>query len=153
MSEEIDSSYSVFWGQVVPAEKSCILEFPIKSNLTITQAVIPDVDEKSPKEPVRLFAKVQTLIPDEEEDKPEEEVNDAKYTETNVLLATLLPFTNESVMLNHIFSPLNIVEFTNKGKLDIHLSGYVEYLENVEEEEDEEEQKQEKQEEEEKKEK
>lgn len=90
MSEEIDPSHSGFWGQVVPAGETVNLDMPSQCTLTITQAVIPDVTKETEKGPVRLFATVKTLIPDdEEEEKPNAEETDLKYTESELLLATL----------------------------------------------------------------
>ena len=152
---ETNPDYSTFWCQVIPAGQSVMLDAPVSTNVTITNAVIPDVTSETEKKAVRLVAKVQTLVDDgeeEEEEKKEEkegektddkEQEDFAYTSTDVLICTLVPFEKENQELNVLFTPMNIVEFQNKGNLDIHLSGIITTLVPEEEEEDNEEEEEE----------
>ena len=144
---ETNPDLSSFWCQIIPAGSNVMLDAPVSTNVTITNAVIPDVTKDTEKKVVRLIAKVQTLVDDgeeEEEDKKEEkegEKNDEKeqedfaYTTADVLVCSLVPFEKENQELNVLFTPMNIVEFQNKGHLDIHLSGIITSLEPEEEEE------------------
>ncbi|EAY17642.1 hypothetical protein TVAG_235240 [Trichomonas vaginalis G3] len=120
---------STFWSQIVPAGKDAFLEGPNDKVITITNAVIPDVQNDTPKEAVRLFATVNTLrLDEEEEEKAEESTNDKEdnfYITDETLIASLVPFTHENQELSIVFTTANIVKFHNKGKLDVHLSGYI----------------------------
>ena len=149
--EDANPDYSLFWCQVIPKGSTVSFDAPVSKNITITNAVIPDVTSETPKNPVRVMAKVQTLKDDgEEEDEnnkkegEEEEQQDAAYTENTFMVCSLLPFERENQQLNILFTPLSTVEFQNQGELDVHLSGVITPLDNEEEEveeEDEEEQK------------
>lgn len=118
---------SSFWGIIVPPGNSLKVDPPSQSTVTITNATIPDVTDQTPEKICRLMATFQTLLPDdeEEEEKNEKETETAKYKETEILICQLTPKIRENQSLNFTFSPLNIIEFHNKGHLDIHLSGYV----------------------------
>ena len=130
----------MFWSQIIKAGEKVLLQSSPDYSIVVTNAVIPDVTNSTEKKPVRLFATVRTLNNTEEEEVDEKHaLND--YTTEEVLICSLLPFKNETQILNFLFSPLNIVEFENKGSLDVHLSGVVlpneeDEIENEEEEED-----------------
>ena len=141
---------STFWCQIIPAHQNVMLDAPVSTNVTITNAVIPDITPETPKKPVRILAKVQTLVDDGEEEeeqenkenseksetKDENQQEDFAYVQNDVLMCSLLPFERENQTLNVLFTPMNIVEFQNQGDLDVHLSGIITSLEPADEEED-----------------
>lgn len=122
-------SLSSFWCQIIPAGADVFLEAPIDKVITLTNAVIPDVTSETPKETVRLYATVNTLNIDSEDEGEEENEKsleeDKDYIVDEVLVASLTPFTKENQQLSIVFTAANIVKFHNKGKLDVHLSGFI----------------------------
>ena len=146
-----DPEFSIFWSQIIPAGKTVVLDSPLMSLVTITNAVIPDVSNETEKKVVRVMANIKTLVDDGEEEEDEkkevsEEQEDSAYITNDVLICTLIPFEKENQSLDILFTPLNIVEFTNQGNLDVHLSGFItpndeDYEDEEEEEEEEKEEK------------
>lgn len=120
MVDEIVSAPE-FWSQVIAAGKSAEVEFPVETYLTITQAALADLPADGSKDPVRVFADVQTIQIDLDEGEPEVKESE----QSKILLVTLLPGEKELQPLNVVFSPLNRVVLNNTGKCDVHLVGFL----------------------------
>ena len=140
MVEEL-TEIPMFWSLIVPAGKTCEVDFPVDAYLTITQATMPDLPEDGSSEPVRVYADIDTIQISVEDGEPEATAGGPER-HSKILLVTLLPGEKEMQHLNVVFSPLNAVTVTNTGKCDVHLVGFLRdngIMDDEEEEEEEEE--------------
>jgi hypothetical protein len=69
--------------------------------------------------PAMLRANVTTVLLD----RVEPDVNPEAKEVTEAILAVLEPGGREQLEVRHVFSPLNSVEVSAEGPLDIHISG------------------------------
>jgi hypothetical protein len=124
-----------FWGQIIPAGQTAFLHYPSDSILHITSATLGSFPNSAPSDPIRLQAKVQTARPGETGAK---EGDPCAITETTVTLCLLRPIAEERQGISATFSVMNIVEVTNLGAIDVHLSGVLDPLPSSDEESSEE---------------
>lgn len=146
----MDAPVPTCWTLVVTPEKEEPVDMPEDCCLRVTNACL--VDEEG-TEPVRLFAKVETMLPDEENPA------NIKTIDSDTMIAFFLPGSKVHENVNVLFSPINVVAFRVVGKGKVHLAGVIEPIDIddsdeliFEEEEEEEEAKEEEKKEEEKKE-
>ena len=109
-----------FWSQIIPPQTTVYLECNDDCSLKITNACLSEIPPDFPQTSIKLKAHIKTPIDFHEE---ADEI-DADIQEVDVFIASLIPYEQEQETLGIIFSPLNIVQFTNLGALPIHLSGY-----------------------------
>jgi hypothetical protein len=136
-----DAPHSSFWGQIVRAGESAKLVCADDVYTVMTGACLGQVppDESAP---AMLRAKVTTVLLD----RVEPDVNSEPKEVTEAILAVLEPGGREQLEVQHVFSPLNSVEVSVAGRLDIHISGtYVPLESDSDEEWDEEEEEEEEQ--------
>lgn len=123
-----------FYSQVVKAGESADVDFPQETILTLTNATLGDLPADGSTDPIRLFADVTTV------DLTIQPDGGLLATEkTSVLLACLIPGSQERQVLNATFSALNHVTLRVVGKADVHVAGILSPTDDTEYEEEEEE--------------
>lgn len=144
-SSEVDSST---WEADIPPKKSIFLDFSPEATLKITSISFGSVDSD---EPSNVIANINSLLVPDDNSKDEK----CDVSKNNVIaLGTLTPKDTEKIEVYFQFSPLDIIEVSNSGSNEVHLSGCLEPIdsefEGLDEEEEEEEEKGEEQQQEEK---
>jgi hypothetical protein len=119
-----------FWGQIIPAGQTVVLTYHDDCLLEITNAVLGLIPDPPPLNPIRVTAKVQIPTTSAENEETD------SITETTITLCVLRPLTTEHQRVSFKFSPLNLIEITNPGQIDVHLSGIQEEIPPLTEEED-----------------
>ena len=116
---------NTFWGFEVKGKAKYALDTDDNSYVMVTTIVIGDIQSDTEGE---IVANLQTVV--EDQDMP---------VSRTVSLAKLRPGVCENVMASIQFSPLDLVEFENKGENSVYISGYFVPIIDIEEEEEEEE--------------
>jgi hypothetical protein len=125
-----DAPSSLFWGQVVRAGGSAHLTCADDVYTVMTGACLGEIPAGG-SGPAVLRAKVTTILLD----RVDPEANPEPKEVAEAILAVLEPGGREQLNVKHVFSPLNSVELSAAGALDIHISGTYAPLEPGEEEE------------------
>ena len=135
----------LFWQQTIQPNSRELLVFEMDSTLGVTGASLLKVEEENDNQICRIFAYVhetEEIIPDSTDDenapskKEGEKKEEKEKAQNNVetpkehkfLFASLQPNFRESIELNYIFSPFDIVEIENTVKYPIQITGNYTFL-------------------------
>jgi hypothetical protein len=118
-----------FWGQIIPPGQTAFLDHRDDCLVYVTNAVLGSIPESAPLDPIRVIARVRSALPSGADETPDGVA--FPVAEATVALCVLRPLTAEQQEISLTVSALDLVEVTNPGAVDVHLSGVQEALEDL----------------------